>query len=266
MSNKGDAMEAGGRLLPMMAAVERSYGLAWQRAAALKMPLIALAALFAIDFLLRPAVRPGHMPSGGGVALYFLISIAFGIATTGFIVGTHRMVLKSEHRGGLGYFRFDGATWKYFGYTIVFGITVAIAFAIVGAVAAAISVAGAILLAPLAIAAIFIALRLWIFLPAVAIGGPGSLASAWAATRGNTLRLFTGALLVGLPAEIASVILNAIFVKSGFIGKLIGAILVGPIEAALVLLLTIFISLAYDCLVRGGGPGVDAAASAAPQA
>ncbi|MGH6853154.1 MAG: hypothetical protein ACREDJ_08190, partial [Methylocella sp.] len=241
-------MEAGGRLLPTRAAVERSYGLAWQRAAALKIPLIALAALFAIDFLLRGSVRPGHVPPGGGSVLYFLISIAFGIATTGFIIGTHRMVLKSEDLRGLGYFRFDGATWKYFGCSILFAIAVAIAFAAVGAVAAAISVAGGIVLAPLAIATIFIiALRLCIFLPAVAIADPGtSLAGAWAATRGNTLRLFTGALLVGLPAWIVAAILGVIFVDSGFIGKLIGAILVGSSEAAFVLLCTIFLSLAYD--------------------
>jgi hypothetical protein len=260
-------MGARGRLLPMMAAVKRSYGLAWERAAVLKIPLIALAALFAIAFLLRPPVDPENMPSGGQLVLQFLISIAFGIAVAGFAVGTHRTVLKSEDRSGLGYFRFDGATWKYFGYSILFGIVVAFAFAIVEAVAAAISVAGAILVAPLAIATFLIGLRLWIFLPAVAIADPGTnLTGAWTATRGNTLRLFAGALLVVLPAEIVSAILNAIFVKYGFIGKLIGAILVGPFEAALVLLFTIFISLAYDCLVRGGGPAVDGTASATPQA
>jgi hypothetical protein len=263
-------MEIQGRLLPVMAAVQRSYELAWERAVALKTPLAALAALFAIGLLLRPSKGPGHMPSGGGLALYVLISVAFGIAVTGFIVGTHRMVLKSEDRVGLGYFRFDGATWKYFGYSVLFGIAVMIAFAIVGPTAAAIGVPTnlfAPILAIAFIATIVIVLRLWIFLPAVAIADWGmSLADAWTATRGNTLRLFAGVLLVGLPAGVVSAIVDTIFANSGFMSKLIGAIVKGPADAASVLLTTVFISLAYDCLVRGGGPAVDVAASSAPQA
>jgi len=246
-------MEAGARILPMMSIVERSYALTRERAPALKTPLIALSVLFALRFLFQPRMVPGQAPSGGGMVLSLIIAIVAGIATVGFIVGTHRMVLRGEDRTGTDYFRFDSATWKYIGYLILFGVVAAVGFLVLGAITAAIGAIGGILIAALVIAIYIVALRLSVFLPAVAIVDPAaSLSRAWAETRGNTLRLFGGGLLVVLPAAILSGIIGMIFLSSGFVGRLIGAILAGPVQALLVLISTIFISLAYDYLSRGG--------------
>ena len=49
--------------------------------------------------------------------------------------------------------------------------------------------------------------------------------------------------------------MGAVFIHAGFIGKMIGAVLTGPIQAVMVLLGATFLSLCYDYLVRGNGPG-----------
>ena len=249
-------MESALRILPMMIVVKRAYALARERAPALKTPLGALAILFALRFMIQPTMTPGDMPSGGSLALAGLVGIIGTIGSIAFVVGTHRMVLQSETQTGLDYFRFDQRTLAYIGWSVLFGLAVGIATAIAGLFTALISFLGAILLAIVVVGSVVAGLRLSVFLPAVAIGDRDTRPiTAWDKTRGNTLRLLGGAGLVTMPLGLIAAIVGAIFMRAGFIGKLIGAALTGPIQAAMVLLGAIFLSLSYDFLVRGNGPG-----------
>lgn len=249
-------MESAQRILPTMIVVRRAYALARERAPALKTPLGALALLFAIRFLVQPDMGPGSMPAASDLALAGLVGIVGTIGSIGFVVGTHRMVLRSETQTGLDYFRFDRGTLAYIGWSVLFGMAIGVATAIAGAIMALVSALGGILLAVVTVGAIISGIRLSVFLPAVAIGDQATRpVTAWDRTRGNTLRLLGGGVLVALPLGMVAAVVGAIFIHAGFIGKMIGAVLTGPIQAAMVLLGATFLSLCYDYLVRGNGPG-----------
>lgn len=253
------------KALPMMSIVERSYALARERSATLKTPLAALSILFAIRFLFAPHVAPGlGMPSGLG--LFGLVSIAVTIVTIAFIVGTSRMVLLSEGQTGIDYFRFDIAMWKYLGYAILFGIATGVLLGITIGIVGSIALIGPLLGLAVLVGVFAVGIRVSLFFTAIAIGAPAaSLTGAWTQTQDNTLRLLGGALLTTVPAAVLSVIVTAIFGGGGLIVRLIGSLVAGPLDAATVFIGTIFVSLAYDYLVRGGS-AVETQPTTAPAA
>ena len=261
------------RLLPVWTVFKRSYAYAWERRDVLAAPYLIYAAITTALDLLLDRVTSGNK-SATMVAL--LVDQVFGMA---FAVAIQRFVLLGEAGKGASFFRWDGYFRSYLvnflllsfaiGFSAVFllGLFENIGI-MMGAVdadslrplpsprASALSLIG--LVATVALGAF--AARLFLTLPAAALGQQDRLRIVWAATTGNGLRLLGASVLVLLPFVTVEVALlratmdNQGAITSGGPLSLVLEILSGLVAPLQLIVLTIMLALDYDALVRGGGP------------
>jgi hypothetical protein len=152
----------------------------------------------------RPDPNPGMSALMQAINSVILLPILSSIA-----VAWHRLLLRNEHVSGP-YLRFDSVV---IGYAVLFFL-IALLFSVpqyLGQIyIAATQPPGAIEISPaamgvqficsiLAIVALFFGCRLFMVLPAKAVGRDISFGTAWAATRRNSWRLFWGYMLSLLP-------------------------------------------------------------------
>ena len=118
-----------------------------------------------------------------------------------------------------------------------------------------------LLLPAIALACLYVALRLQLVFPATAIEDRGiTLARSWGLTRGNGWRLFAGFLMATLPAALAAV-LATLFLS--WAADATGSIVLGALaDLAAVAnpwlqapLIAAFLSFVFLFLRQGGGPG-----------
>jgi hypothetical protein len=162
----------------------------------------------------RPHPAPGLAAVAQALSGLVILPMAASIA-----VAWHRLLLRDEHVTGT-YFRFDSVV---VGYGVLFflisllptvpsylgqiyqGMTQEPGSTEVNAAAMIVSTIGSIL----SIAAWFVSGRLFMMLPAKAIGRDDvTLGTAWDATRGNTWRLFWGYFFCLIPVVILGAILT----------------------------------------------------------
>lgn len=136
-----------------------------------------------------------------------LISLVALLSVSSIAVNWHRYILRDEVPVGWQRLRLDGLVWRYFGnwirgalITMLAIVPLAIIFGLIGGVSGGMS--SGLMGTYLAIAALIavpVSFRLFVKLPATAVGNTSfTFRDAWAATRGNSLQLLViGLLLAG---------------------------------------------------------------------
>lgn len=250
------------RRLPVDLVVRRSFAFAWESRAALAGPF----AIFVILTILAD-VALSEVDAKPSQLAVFLLNAAEEVFAMAFAVGVHRYVLLAEAPHGWRFFRWDRHFLQYVRATLV--LVMLGVLAILPSYGVANGVAGQpgsgpagalslVALATTALGAVILA-RLAMMLPAAAVGDHRPVRSLWEATHGNSLRLLAVALLTAFPFLVGDV---AIATLAGRWGPGMGLIrLIGLnvadelMSSAQVIVVTIMLSLCYDALVRGGGPG-----------
>jgi hypothetical protein len=166
--------------------------------------LIMLPAYAAVHWLIW---SEAGQPESGIIAqaLTMLPNVIELPALASIAVAWHRLVLREEGVNDAFYLRLDRAVWWYALVLFVF-LALAVGPFVSGAAPVlalpenpdGLWVVLMYVAAGLAIALLVLP-RVWLVLPAIALGEPLSLAGAWRATRGNTWRLAWAGLLCSLP-------------------------------------------------------------------
>jgi hypothetical protein len=194
-------------------------------------------------------ISAGPMPFVVRAPLLLALIALFGVVTASFAVGTHRLVLLSETRRGLGFFRVDKATLKYMALFIAIPATQFLSLVVAGALLKPLGLIG---LGVEILVLMFVVIRLYfrtpLMFPAIAIGEPNArLRDCWDQMYGNAVTFLFGAFLITLPAGI----LGWAFDRAG---PALSQQVALPIEmityAATVFVGAIYVSLSYDLLVR----------------
>ena len=278
------------RKLPVWAVTTRAYGYVWDHRAPFAIPvLILFVALVATTILMQlpyvaAAQGGGSVPISAklGALVGYIAKVAISIA---FAVGVHRTVLLNEGREGLSFFRWDMNFRRYF-VTLLLIVLITVGYLLasilLGAIVGGIGVfagklagggTGAVLMIACGIAALggFLWLtaqfsRVFLALPAAALGEQEAITLSWRATRGNGWLLLGASFLAALPVFVATAIAEAPYIINSVadrmaqphapttppgLGTIVALSLVGALSAPV--LITV-LSLSYDVLVRGGGP------------
>jgi hypothetical protein len=249
-------IDASPRRLPIDVIVRRSFLYAWESRAILAAPF----AIYAAVATLAEITQNGTLGARNNVLIFLLIAIEQVFAAA-FAVGIHRFVLAGEIRPGFQFLRWDRHVVRYVLLTLLLAVLLLVAAAMVlGAVGfdpAAKTVGLDAVSVMLGTAALFavtvIVSRLGLLLPSAALGDHVPPRAVWQATERNGLRLLGLTLVTALPFLATETVLITLPGSAGGLALPI-AILLGLVASAQQIVVTIMLSLAYDLLVRGGGP------------
>jgi hypothetical protein len=278
------------RKLPVWAVVTRSYGYVWENRWLFAAPTLALfvvqLAWGGIAFALFGTTMTSP-PQLANLAKFYLILIPVMIFAMAFAVGVHRTILLDERRGGFSFLRWDRYLLRYL-VTSLLMIGIAVILVVVSAVTWGVLTVIALTLRNTSVGAstglvavlggvtlifyyVSVCIRFELAFPAAALGDAACFSLSWRATKGNVLRIFAAGLLVALPlmvivlAESAPLVIETwraakaglpvpvaptrghLAMAFSFVNAVLGALLMPILVAKL--------SLCYDILVRGGGPG-----------
>jgi hypothetical protein len=137
-------------------------------------------------------------------ALLELLVLGFGVSIA---VAWHRLILRKERISGVVYLRLDGVVWSYFSLALfLFFLQQGpnlIDSALQDRLGIWAVIASGLLIVFLSVAAAIFTVRVWVLLPAKALGETEiTIAEAWRRTRGNFWRLFWGQVccsVIGIP-------------------------------------------------------------------
>jgi len=229
--------------LPVFKILLASYAVLWsRRAAALRLQWLPCV------LLTLTAVAAEHAwPAGAGV-VKSLTWLATLVLLAGFMRATLRLVLLGgAAEPGRGILPWRSAHTRFFAWLLCVNCLslVGVAFGVLVCLQLP-AAARPVLLALLAVAALYVAARLALVLPACALGHPSSLERAWALGRGHggalaMLMAVTVLLVPGLPAWLLGDAGRA----GDVAGKFLAFVLLGPGVATL--------GLVYHCLLRMQG-------------
>lgn len=224
-------------------------------------PLIAVMVLMLVVF--GPEIITGDydfdpytsMPSEAGVTFAIVVSTLLQIIASLWVaVAWHRFILLEE--GANGFLpSFNGSRiLAYFGWGLLLFIIMAVVGGVVGAAGGLIMVMGSAVTGILGVAIIVAAVvlsivlsaRLYIILPAAAVGSDMTLKGAWDATRGYTGTVVLAYVFFIL---IAIVIGGVIGFLSVFLG-IIGAVIMIAIEVVFTLIGFSFLTTLYGIIVE----------------
>jgi hypothetical protein len=244
-------MNAAPRRLPIDTVVKRSFLYAWESRAVLMTPLLIYAAVM----ILADIVLSGLGEAANG-PVQFLFAAAEQVFATGFAVGVHRYVLAGEVRPGFGFFRWDRHFVRYILLTLFLLLLVVVAAVVVlGAVGfdpAKLDAATALIGSAVLFAVTVTVSRLSLLLPSAALGDDVPARTVWKSTERNGFRLLAATLLIAMPFVIVELMLTSLRGVGGLAFPV--TILLGLITSVQLVVITVMLSLAYDVLVRGGGP------------
>jgi hypothetical protein len=181
-----------------------------------------------------------------------------------FAVAWHRAVLRSDGpRTMMDMMHFGKREWRFLGYLILFGITVALP--LIGAVSATgiflvtgSQGIGAVMVVCwlLAFVAWLVVSRLSLVLPAAAVDeSAGGLASAWHRGKGNMLRLFFGPIVCALPFLVLSFVLHLVFSALTYVSPSFAALRVVIIAALGFMQAGLAVSFLSFCYRQMAGAG-----------
>jgi hypothetical protein len=249
-------IDAAPRRLPIEMIVRRSFFYAWESRAILATPF----AIYAAVATLAELTQNGTLGAKNNLLIFLLVVIEQMFAAA-FAVGIHRFVLAGETRPGFQFLRWDRHFVQYVLLMLLMMVLLLIAIVLVlGAVgfdpaAQTVGLDGVSVL--LGTAALFtvsvIVSRLALLLPSAALGDHVPARAVWQKTERNGLRLLGLTLVTALPFLVVETALITLPGSAGALALPI-AVLLGLITSAQLVVVTIMLSLAYDVLVRGGGP------------
>ena len=200
------------------------------------------------------------------LAVIYVPTIVFALFMLSVAVGWHRLVLLGEQPARI-YFKLDRRVWRYIGAIVLMSALIwVIAFAIFFPVAFALGLAFGTDLAQLSgwhvvaasaggaalfLTVLMISARVYVALPARAIGERMKFREALRITRGNSWRMLVGTLLVTVPSVIVNAIMNLLLdfqvrMQGGDLNwpGIIGFIVLMALALA-ALVLTTLISISY---------------------
>jgi hypothetical protein len=175
-------------------------------------------------------------------------------------VAWHRRLLRDERVRTRAYLRFDAAVAGYAFLLLVTGLLAAgpqLALQAIETPLSGMGETGYRILQTVGIVAsvagLYVAGRLFLVLPARAVGHDLGFAAAWRASRRNGWRLFFGYLLTVLPVGIAAGALSLSLAGLDTLALTVTWAAVSLLEVPGTLIAVGFLSLAYRALVEGGG-------------
>jgi hypothetical protein len=188
-----------------------------------------LAILFPLNLLIETylpqfnpeAADPQAVARNAEASLGFLFyAVVSMLAFSSIAVSWHRYILQDEVPQGLARLRLDDDVWRYFGNTLLIGLTVALAVLPVTIVLSLISTllgldsngATALTVAATALVVIPLMYRLMVKLPAIAVGNTSiNLSAALQVTRGNSLQLCVSGVIILVSALLVGLGLGAVY-------------------------------------------------------
>jgi hypothetical protein len=178
---------------------------AWRDAfdAVSKMPVALSIATLAVLALIAVTAPLLERVEVGGELLGFLVGIVQGFLLTPVAIAVHRFVLLGERAGGYRLDPREPRFWRFFVFTVIIQVIIAVPSALVGAIdnvsgplAAVVGVLGFALL----IVALIVMLRTLILFPAIAVDAKGTdWGNALRDSKGHSWRLLFIVIVVGTP-------------------------------------------------------------------
>jgi hypothetical protein len=244
--------------LPIVLVVKRGFLFAWESRSVLALPYliytsVALAAEIALLTIAAPADK----------ALTYAVMGAEQVFAMAFAVGLHRYVLRAEAPPGAAFFRWDRNFVHYVLTALLLFIIAAMVVAIAQLVAnSPAQVLNLVVLFAVPAVAVSIC-RLSMLLPAAALGDPVGASVIWRQTHGNGIRLLAANLLGVAPFFLVEGLLflgdaapaGATAPETATMLDIAVTAAIGIVSPAQLIVVTIILSLQYDLLIRGGGPG-----------
>jgi hypothetical protein len=216
--------------LPILAAVGHALRSTWNHlpfAWHVSWPWLAI--LFPLNLLIETflpqfnpdATDPQAVARNAEASLGFLVyAVVSMLAFSSIAVSWHRYILQDEVPQGLARLRLDDVVWRYFGNTLLIGLTVVLAALPVTILLSLVSVllglddngTTALTIAATALVVIPLMYRLMVKLPAIAVGNTSiNLSAALQLTRGNALQLCVGGVIILISGLLVGLGLGAIY-------------------------------------------------------
>lgn len=228
----------------------------------LAIPLIAVmllsviffgADVFAGDMGYDPyGATPYDQAEVGKSLLSLLLQI---IASLWVAVAWHRYILLEETPGGILPPFHGSRVLAYFGWGLLLALIVGVISGVIGAIGGIMGamgggfmgLLGGIVILVAVVTAVVLSARLYVVLPAAAIGEKLSLGQAWEATRGYAGTIILAYVIFIVLAGIVGGIIGAISVFSGFVG----ALLMIAVQVVLTMIGLSFLTTVYGVTVEG---------------
>ncbi len=266
--------------IPMIAAARRTYGFLWEHRehfVRVSWPWVLglVVATTAAQILIGAPAATMSPDSGVGAGMMTGSLLSIAISLFSVLVGAavavtwHRTLLLGPTADGADKLNLDRRTLIYFGYVmlinLVVGLVAGLAGALLGGVLSlAAGTAGMVLGFGVGFLLVgYLTARWTMLFPAIAVGDDSvRITRSWEATRGNGWRILLGSLLAMVPIMIVYLILLIPLTVMAMGGgslliSMVMALIQTPLSFLIGVILAGYMSLCYDVLIRGGGPGSD---------
>ena len=203
--------------------------------------------LLGIAGLIADMVTPAEAPTGAVTIVITILSIAASLAAFSSIaVGWHRFILRDEIGSA---FRLDRLVWIYAGNFLAVMILVVLPVLVLALLASSMVQAAALVAAPAVLYAEVFAMRLWVKLPAVALGRQDfGFREALAVSDGNFWPLLAVLLLNGAIVLGAVLVLNLAMMLFEPVNPVLAGVVVLSLGAAFQLFYILFYTGIFTAL------------------